>query len=403
MAYITYRVSGVVDGRRVSHRFRNTPDGRQAAERFAKESKDSRRFYDARTRIGDGSTERSVTKTCRTRKEADDWVATTEADKLRGTALDPRRSSKRFDEYAATWLETRRVRGRPLAPKTSELYGVLMRVHILPAFEAMSLAEITSERVRAWHANFTSPMTAAKSYRLLRAIMSTAVTDGRILASPCAIRGGGEERSPERPTVGPETILALAEEIGDRFRCVVLLAGFGGLRIGEILALRRRHVDLERGTVAVVEQVVTLAGGRRLVTDPKTEAGLRKVHLSRLVVDALTDHLSTAVGAPGDALLFPATSGDLLPATTFYKAWRPARDAVGHPGLHLHDLRHAAGTLAAWTGATQKELMARLGHSSPAAAMRYQHAAADRDQAIASGLDTIIAALADSRRAIETR
>jgi integrase len=60
-------------------------------------------------------------------------------------------------------------------------------------------------------------------------------------------------------------------------------------------------------------------------------------------------------------------------------------------GLRFHDLRHTAGTLAARTGATTKELMARLGHATPRAAMVYQHAAEDRDRAIAEGLAAMTA------------
>jgi integrase len=178
---------------------------------------------------------------------------------------------------------------------------------------------------------------------------------------------------------------------------MVLLAGFGGLRLGELLALRRRHLDLEAGTVTVEEQVVTLDGGERLVTEPKSEAGRRVVALPHLVVDALRSHLEGIDGDP-DALLFPAEDGGLLPKTTFYKHWRRARRQMGRDNLHLHDLRHAAGTLAAWTGATERELMSRLGHANPAASRRYQHAARDRDRAIATGLDAILKGLQASKK-----
>jgi integrase len=183
----------------------------------------------------------------------------------------------------------------------------------------------------------------------------------------------------------------LPKRSGPRFRCLVLLAGFGGLRVGEAIGLRRRHVDLGAATVRVEEQVVTIGQGTRLVTDPKSEAGVRTVALPRVVVGALSEHLTTAVGPEPDALLFPAERGGLLPVTTLYKAWRAAREAVGYPQLHLHDLRHLAGAMAAWTGATQRELMSRMGQASPAASLRYQHAAQVRDQAIAAGLDAILA------------
>jgi integrase len=69
----------------------------------------------------------------------------------------------------------------------------------------------------------------------------------------------------------------------------------------------------------------------------------------------------------------------------YYKA----RDKAGRPDLRFHDLRHSGAVLAASTGATLVELMGRLGHSTPAAAMRYQHAAQGRDREIAALLSKL--------------
>jgi integrase len=80
-----------------------------------------------------------------------------------------------------------------------------------------------------------------------------------------------------------------------------------------------------------------------------------------------------------------------LRRSNFHKSvWSKTREKVGLPDLHFHDLRHTGGTLTAATGATLKELMARLGHSSVRAAMIYQHATRDRDQAIAKALGTFV-------------
>jgi integrase len=339
-----------------------------------------------------------VTKTFPTRKGAEAWATKMAHDKLTGFAVDPRSGAEPFADYAARWLDTRRVRGRPLAPKTRDLYRVLLRAHVEPTFGSRKLNSITAEAVRRWHARVssqTSPMMAAKSYRLMRAILSTAVADGLIQANPCRVRGAGVERSAERPIVGPDLVLQLADAVGKRWRAMILLAGFGGLHLGELLALRRRQLDLASATITVAEQVVTLKGGRRLVTEPKTEAARRTVVLPQLVVDALSDHVGGLEDDP-EALLFPADDDGPLPATTFYKHWRGARHQVGRDDLHLHDLRHVAGTLAAWTGTTERELMSRLGHANPAAARRYQHVARDRDRAIATGLDAILQGLQKS-------
>jgi integrase len=95
------------------------------------------------------------------------------------------------------------------------------------------------------------------------------------------------------------------------------------------------------------------------------------------------------LGAQG--LLFPAGHGGHLVPSTLYGVFYPAREAAGRPDLRFHDLRHIGATLAAATGATLAELMARLGHSTPGAAMRYQHASADRDRVIAEALSQLAA------------
>jgi integrase len=81
-----------------------------------------------------------------------------------------------------------------------------------------------------------------------------------------------------------------------------------------------------------------------------------------------------------------APKAHLLRRTNFHRIWARACAAADAPGVHFHDLRRTGGTLAATTGATIKELMARLGHSSPRAAMIYQHASRGRDRAIAQAL-----------------
>ena len=82
--------------------------------------------------------------------------------------------------------------------------------------------------------------------------------------------------------------------------------------------------------------------------------------------------------------------GQPVRLATFYTAWKKATRAVGLEKFHFHDLRHTGNTLAASTGASTKELMSRMGHSSPRAALIYQHATQDRDAEIAAALSEVI-------------
>ncbi|MGI8752650.1 MAG: tyrosine-type recombinase/integrase, partial [Acidimicrobiales bacterium] len=96
---------------------------------------------------------------------------------------------------------------------------------------------------------------------------------------------------------------------------------------------------------------------------------------------------------PG-ALVFTGVEGGPLRPNVLAGHWRAATEAIGIEGFRFHDLRHSGNTWAAATGASTKELMARMGHASAVAAIGYQHATAERDQAIADAL----AGLAEAAR-----
>jgi integrase len=93
--------------------------------------------------------------------------------------------------------------------------------------------------------------------------------------------------------------------------------------------------------------------------------------------------------------VFPASEGGYLRRSNFNRRrWQPATRAAGVEGLRFHDLRHSAATLALASGANTRELMERMGHTSPQVALRYQHVMAGRDQAIAAALDELVQAAA---------
>ena len=177
----------------------------------------------------------------------------------------------------------------------------------------------------------------------------------------------------------------------DQLRLAVLIAAWCGLRQGEILELRRRDVDLTQRTIRVERAVSRVPGQPPIVGTPKSRAGDRTVAIPPHLLPEFTRHLHDHVLVGGTALLFVGRdSGEQVAPSTLYRWYYPARAAAGRPDLRWHDLRHTGATLAAATGATLAELMNRLGHSTVGAAMRYQHAASDRDQAIAEALSRMV-------------
>jgi integrase len=331
-----------------------------------------------------------------TKRTAEAIYARSLTEQADGTWTDPSRTSVTLAEYAPAWLDARLTeRGEALRPRTRHLYQGQLHRHILPALGDLAVNRITTAMVRAWTVEMRGPSgpgasTAAKGYRLLRTIMGTAVEDGLAPSNPCTIKGAGVEPSGERPIPTVAEVHALADAIEPRFRCAVLLAAFVGLRKGELLGLRRCDLELDTRQLTVAQQRQLDHHGAHLVGPPKTESGRRTITSPAGIVPALRIHLLVYAQPGAEGYVFTGFRGDALAPHVLHEHWSKARAGLGLDHLHFHDLRHLAGTLAASTGAGTKELMYRLGHASPQAALRYQHATKERDTAIAAAIDRAI-------------
>ncbi|TQN33488.1 site-specific recombinase XerC [Haloactinospora alba] len=338
--------------------------------------------YQARYQ-GPDRVDRPAPFTFATKKEADRWLTLKEAEINRDGWWDPNAGDVRFRDYAAEWMTT-----RELTPKTEQTYEGLLRLHLNPTFGDMKLKDIQEADIRKWRATRRKAKRGKgqvpKAYRLLRAILNTAVRDRLIRENPCQIEGAGQENSEERPVLSVSEVFKLADAIKPRYRALVLLATFGSLRWGELAGLRRRHLDVDKGTVTVRETVHDV--GELVKGTPKSRAGYRTVQLPDLIKDDLWRHLNEFAAPGPSGLVFVGVKGNQLRRSNFSKYWAEACAAVGLEGIHLHDLRHTGNTYAAEAGASLRELMTRMGHSSTRAALVYLHARDDRARELADRL-----------------
>jgi integrase len=333
-------------------------------------------------------------KTFDTKGDAETWLATKRADIVRDEWVpESRGKGILFGVYAKAWLDGRRVKGKPLAARTRAHYESLLDAHILPTFEKVQLRHITPEMVDEWYAVTAvgRPTLQAHSYALLRTILGTAVDRNLIRsANPARIRGAGQtERVRKVKPASLAELETIAAKMPERYRAMVLLAAWCALRFGELAELRRGDVDTKAGVIHVRRGVVR-AAGETIVKGPKTAAGVREVSIPPHLLPMVREHLLRHAEPGKDGLLFPAKGGGHLQPSTLYRVYYPAREAAGRPDLAFHHLRHTGAVLAAQTGATLAELMNRLGHSTPAAAMRYQSASQERDLEIAKRLSAMV-------------
>ena len=345
--------------------------------------------YQARY-LGPDGVDRPAPGTFASKTSAEKWLVRKEAEIHDDQWLNPDLGRTAFGDYALAW-----IRERPsLRPNTEQVYRYLLARHLLPFFGNRPVADIKEAHVRRWRRELldsgASPASVIKSYRLIKAIMNTAVDDGIIRSNPCRVRGAGEDRSSERPVLTVSEVAGLAEAMGERYRALVLLAVFGSLRWGELAALRRRDIDLNLGTVRVERSLSELPGGGYLFGPPKSAAGQRVVVVPAAIKPALAHHLATFTAGQPDALVFTSPTGaPMRPSNFRRRVWYPALAKARLSRIHFHDLRHTGNTLTAATGATLRELMDRMGHSSTRAALVYLHASNARQRAIADSLSRL--------------
>jgi len=405
------------------------PDQRAVDER--KRSRRSRRAFGTVERlpsgrfrarvIGPGGRYVSAPATFSNRTDAARWVDVQHADLVRGTWQAPVKpsASPSVAVYVARWIDE-----HPTArDSTKELYRGLLRTCVSPTLGRAAVASLSPAAVRRWHHQLGERLASdaerrrvdllargrqgsaasvrdggvrqAQAYRLLRSAMTTAVGEGLLRANPCTIRGGaiprravGRSRPINERLLSPSQVAAAAAAMPARYRALVVMAAWSGLRQGELLALTRADLDLDAipARVAVRKAVRRTDTGQVRVDVPKTGSSVRVVTMPDPLTVVMREHLEQFVADQPEASVFATGTGSVPARSNLGATWRRACAKAGVPQVRLHDLRHVAQVNAAEAGATLPELMVRLGHATPAAAMVYLHARIDRDARLTTAL-----------------
>ncbi|GAB3817024.1 hypothetical protein GCM10028820_17270 [Tessaracoccus terricola] len=291
------------------------------------------------------------------------------------------------------WLERcineRQTRSRrPLKTTTADNYRTLARLTIQGTeFGDLLLTEVTRDDVYKWRWSgppSTRATQGGKAYELVVSVFKDAVLAGLIDATPCTLKGAG---SPERKR-DPEvlTVSEAQQYLGSIdvpwAHAALTLQVTCGLRLGEVLALRDKDLDLDAQTVTIAGSLARLGetGPRTLaIQDPKTKASRRTLSLLPHTVASLKTWRKSRGKLKPEDLLFPADDGGPLNHDVLRRIHKKAAKAIGREDLRDHDLRSTAATLAASAGATVREIQNMLGHTTPTMALRYQRATAERD------------------------
>lgn len=294
--------------------------------------------------------------------------------------------------WSADWLEGLRKAGR--SPSTIASYKSTATVHVLPFIGDKRLGDVTSKDIEALALD-ASPGVAANIAATVSALFNSAVKAGAggLSESPVKIKTGTytkrRARRDEADAATVDDVRAIANNMPEPLRPAVWLAATCALRLGEVLGLQRRDLDLEDQDNAVLHvrrQWLTKASPPRY-GDPKAGSA-RDVAIPTAIVGMLAQHLEDNITAAPESPVFSSTVDRHRPISqgSFDRAWRLAREPV-RPGFRFHALRHVGLTWYAQQGATTEELLRRGGHTSVEVAQRYQSATAARDRTLTDKLD----------------
>ena len=316
-----------------------------------------------------------------TRKDADKELRRLLRTLDTGEHVDPTRMTVK--QWLASWLASVR---EEVSPKSHERYTEIVANFLTPELGALAITKLAPSHIQAAYTKWAtegrcdgkpgglSPRTRRHIHRILEAALGRAVEQQVLARNPA---DAFKKRLPkvdrkEMTTLTMEQSARLLEAIQhNRVYWPVLLALATGMRRGEILALRWRNIDLERGTVRVVESLEQTKAGLRFKA-PKTEK-TRAITLPAFGVEELRrlkrqqaeELLALGIRQTGQTLACARLDGSPLPPRSLtHEYCRVARRVTDGPRVRFHDLRHSHATQLLLAGIHPKVAQERLGHSS---------------------------------------
>lgn len=338
---------------------------------------------------------RQRTATFKRLEEARAFQAKTKHSIRKGEFIDPSRSKTTFGEWAEKYLAQKLNIGR----RTSDRYRESLNNHLLPAFGRVALGSITPDDVQQWVVKLTevehapgktySAETIRGHYALFAAIMKKAASRGLIAKSPCVDIELPRVIRNERRFLTAEEVAALVDAMPARYKTLVIVGSYLGLRWQELAGLRRNAITLNGNQVPTLRVVSTIerSNGRYEVKEyGKSAAARRTLKMPAWVSESLAWHLRAF---PHDEWVFPAPGGKFLRYDNFrHRVWSGATTAAGIAPFDFHELRHTAAALMISEGANALQVKRRMGHEDVRTTFNiYGHLFDDDEDALVQRLD----------------
>jgi len=330
-------------------------------------------------------------KSFKERDAARRFKAVLEGGMVNGSYIDPKAGTVTLASFGVESLPALTLDVRP---STRARIESVFEVHLLPEFGHMPLTAISGADIGAWMVRKgaqSSPASVRKMVHVLRRVLDHAVNSGLLRANPASAVRLPAEVKHEQKYLTHAQALHLADTIHPRFKAMVLIAVFGGLRFGEVCALQRQHINPLNNTISVKRTAVEI-GSTLTYGPPKTKGSVRVVTLPRSVMAQVVAHMDEYSGTSPEALLFTGQRGNPINRNNWYRYyWKTAVQNAGISYLRFHDLRHTFVALWVHLGRNPKEVSKAAGHSSVAFTLdRYGHLYETDHDGLADELDEML-------------
>ena len=349
-------------------------------------------------------TGKSHSRTFTRKTDAQRFLRELDAELLRGSWVDPRDA----DTAVAEWAEEFLSLCRRLAERTQETYRRDLTRYVLPRFGPYRLGHLPADEIENWLNDEIdagiAPSSVHRHYRTLRRMMQVAVEKQKIASNPCD--RVDPPRVPKREMVflDWDEVMTLADNIGDRYRTMIVFAVDTGMRWSEIIGLRHQKLDLENRKVRVTEQLIQLDDGSFVRREPKTAAGTRSITISPFTAELVADQLDRFGGDDSNPLVFTNRRAARSCRRVSSPTTSARHDAASGLACRFHDLRHTSVALAIAGGAHPKAIQGRMGHSSINVTLdRYGHLFPELDIEIADAFGREFVAANNRRSPITNR
>jgi integrase len=352
--------------------------------------------WEARISLSDGTRKSFYAKT---RQEAARRLAEAMRDRDRGLPITGERQT--VAQFLSVWLETIRP---TVGVGTWKRYEEIVRLHLIPAIGAHSLAKLSPQNVQALYAAKLeaglSTTTVHHIHAALHLALESAVSLDLVARNVTDRVTAPKMRRHEMEVLSPKQSRTLLNAIsGDELEALYVLALTTGMRQGELLALKWRDIDLDAEWLRIHATVRKLRGAF-IYAPPKTKRSRRGVALTTMAIEALKRHgvrqaEAKAIVGPAwqdnDLVFADAVGGPLEGRHVLRHYFRPLLQAAGLPPIRFHDLRHTTATLLLAQGIHPKVVSEMLGHTTIGITLdTYSHVLPEMQREAATSLDQLL-------------